>query len=209
MTGADTLGISEITDPTSPHNGKVPIPPIMDTQLDQVVIQNILTPLRKRVVEKFEKLITPVKREAWWEVYLSAFVILNHIERLARHSAIHARTHTLPVRFPSVIYSIPPPIPTRHGPRPLTTSYPQTEQILQHTLPRSRLPHSQVDPRPLPLCLQRRRATAPRLVVAEGGGHGQVGCAPGALHAGDAGYRRAERYVVVLPFGLFPLASSV
>lgn len=116
MTGADTLGISKITNPTSPHNGKIPIPPIMDTQLDQVVIQNILTPLRKRVVDKFEKLITPVKREAWWEVYLSAFVILNHIERLARHSANHARTHTLPVSPLSLVYSIACPIILPHPP---------------------------------------------------------------------------------------------
>jgi hypothetical protein len=75
----------------------MPIPPIMDTQLDQIVIQRILTPLRAKILKKFEQLITPAKREAWFEVYLSAFVLLNHIERLARHSAFHARMHVMPV----------------------------------------------------------------------------------------------------------------
>jgi hypothetical protein len=97
MCGPDTLGVSPVTDPTSPQKGRIPIPPIMDTHLDQIVIKSILTPLRERVVGKFERLITPAKRESWWDVYLSAFILLNHIERLARHSVDHARTHTMPV----------------------------------------------------------------------------------------------------------------
>ncbi|KAL1840237.1 hypothetical protein VTJ49DRAFT_668 [Mycothermus thermophilus] len=99
MCGADTLGVSAVRDPTSPHHGKIPIPPTMDTQLDQVVIQFILKPLRQAVVEKFEQLITPAKPETWWEVYLSSFILLNHIERLARHSVAHARTHTMKTKY--------------------------------------------------------------------------------------------------------------
>ncbi|KAK4251374.1 hypothetical protein C7999DRAFT_10852, partial [Corynascus novoguineensis] len=102
MCGSDTLGVSPITDPTSPHKGRIPIPPIMDTQLDQVVIRSVLVPLREKVIRKFESLITPVKREAWWEVYLSSFIILNHIERLARHSVVHARTHTMRSKYSSI-----------------------------------------------------------------------------------------------------------
>ncbi|KAK4033830.1 hypothetical protein C8A01DRAFT_19292 [Parachaetomium inaequale] len=102
MCGPDTLGVDLVTDPTSPQRGRVPIPPMMDTQLDQIVIQFILTPLRERVVEKFEQLITPAKRDAWWEVYLSAFILLNHIERLARHSVSHARTHTMPGKYSNI-----------------------------------------------------------------------------------------------------------
>jgi hypothetical protein len=97
MCGTDTLGVSLINDANSPHHGKIPIPPIMDTQLDQIVIQHILNPLRERVVQKFEQLITPAKPEVWFEVYLSAFILLNHIERLAKHSASHAKRHTMPV----------------------------------------------------------------------------------------------------------------
>jgi hypothetical protein len=97
MCGEDTLGVERVKDKGSPHFGKIPIPPIMDTQLDQVVIQRILKPLRQSVVDKFEHMITPAKPEAWWEVYLASFVLLNHIERLARHSVDHARTHTMRV----------------------------------------------------------------------------------------------------------------
>ena len=102
MCGDDTLGVSQINDPSSPHNGKTPIPPIIDTQLDQIIIQNILTPLRENVITKFEKLITPAKPEAWWDLYLSAFILLNHIERLARHSVFQARRHTMPGKFSNI-----------------------------------------------------------------------------------------------------------
>ncbi|KAG7287574.1 hypothetical protein NEMBOFW57_007086 [Staphylotrichum longicolle] len=102
MCGDDTLGVSRIQDTSSPHHGKVPIPPIMDTQLDQIVIQHMLNPLRAVVVEKFEQLITPAKPEAWWEVYLSAFILLSHIEHLAKHSADHARTHTMPGKYSNI-----------------------------------------------------------------------------------------------------------
>ncbi len=102
MCGDDTLNVSEITDPSSPHNGKTPIPPIMDTQLDQIIIQNILTPLRSRVIQKFTALITPAKPSSWWDIYLSAFILLSHIERLARHSVFQARRHTMPGRFANV-----------------------------------------------------------------------------------------------------------
>ncbi|KAK4171558.1 hypothetical protein QBC36DRAFT_339723 [Triangularia setosa] len=95
----DTLGLSTVQDPENPHRGKIPIPPIMDTLLDQIVIKTFLQPLRERVIKKFERLISPARPEVWFEVYLTAFVILNHIERLARHSASHARLHSMPTKY--------------------------------------------------------------------------------------------------------------
>lgn len=97
MCGPETLGVSPIEDPTSPHAGRIPIPPIMDTQLDQIWIREVLNPLRHQIIQKFMALVYPFKREAWWEVYLSTFILLNHIEQLAQHSIDHARTHTMRV----------------------------------------------------------------------------------------------------------------
>ncbi|KAK4671865.1 hypothetical protein QC764_609410 [Podospora pseudoanserina] len=95
----DTLGMSPVQNPENPHKGKIPIPPIMDTLLDQIVIRHFLQPLRERVIKKFEQLISPARPEVWFEVYLSAFIILNHIERLAKHSAFHARLHSMPTKY--------------------------------------------------------------------------------------------------------------
>ncbi|KAK3985492.1 hypothetical protein QBC44DRAFT_335102 [Cladorrhinum sp. PSN332] len=103
MCGEDTLGVDRIRNPENPNwHNKVPIPPIMDTQLDQIVIKNILKPLRQQVIDKFQKLVTPAKPEAWFEIYLAAFVMLNHIERLAKHSVSHARMHSMPTKYSNI-----------------------------------------------------------------------------------------------------------
>jgi hypothetical protein len=97
MCGPETLEVKQITDLANPRRGKIPIPPIMDTQLDQIVIRQVLHPLRKRLLDLFESKISPPKPEDWFDIYLTAFVVLSHIERLARHSTQHATLHSMPV----------------------------------------------------------------------------------------------------------------
>ena len=102
--GEDTLGVERISDQTNPRNGKIPIPPMMDTQLDQVVIAEVLEPLKKKLLERFEAKIALNLPEDWFEIYLSSFIILNHVERLAKHSAFHARLHAMPVSWQPLYY---------------------------------------------------------------------------------------------------------
>jgi hypothetical protein len=97
MCGPDTLGVSRITDETNPRKGKIPIPPMMDTQLDQIVIKEVLYPLKKKFLDRFEAKISPMRTEDWFDIYLTSFIVLNHIERLAHHSAYHAKLHSMPV----------------------------------------------------------------------------------------------------------------
>jgi hypothetical protein len=96
MCGPDTLGVSPVTDPTNPRKGKIPIPPVMDTQLDQIIIKEVLYPLKNKFLDQFEARISPTRPEDWFDIYLTSFVVLSHIERLANHSAYHARLHSMP-----------------------------------------------------------------------------------------------------------------
>ncbi|KAM7182950.1 hypothetical protein V8F20_012786 [Naviculisporaceae sp. PSN 640] len=100
--GEETLGIERVTDERNPHFGKIPIPPTMDTQLDQVVIKHVLVPLRDRLIEKFNKVIKPPTPEAWFDTYLASFMLLNHIEHLARHSVEHAKLHAVPGKYSNI-----------------------------------------------------------------------------------------------------------
>ncbi|KAK0627475.1 hypothetical protein B0T14DRAFT_136514 [Immersiella caudata] len=104
MCGPDTLGVSEITDPTDPRRGKIPIPPMMDTQLDQIVIKEVLYPLKQKFLDQFEARISPMRTEDWFDIYLTSFVVLDHIERLACHSAHHANLHAMPSKFSNVSF---------------------------------------------------------------------------------------------------------
>jgi hypothetical protein len=91
------LGIEIVNDERSPWNRMIPITPVMDTQLDQIVIQRILNPLRNQIVERLEDLIHQHKPETWFETYLTTFILLSSIERCFAHSQRFAQRYGLSV----------------------------------------------------------------------------------------------------------------
>lgn len=118
------LGVSRVNLPGTKFHDKIPIPPMMDTQLDQVIIQFVLNHLRGKLIRLFEDNITPAKPETWFETFLASFILLTHVERLAAHSVRHAETHTMPVsdRF-------------REPPSENDDADAQADQILQQKVP--------------------------------------------------------------------------
>ncbi|KAK3940279.1 hypothetical protein QBC46DRAFT_127697 [Diplogelasinospora grovesii] len=100
--GDDTLGTSRVTDRESPWFGKTPIPPNIDTQLDQIVIRGILVPLRTMLLTELEEKFNNAKPEAWFEIYLASFILLNHTSQLAKHSMRHAELHCMKSRFSNI-----------------------------------------------------------------------------------------------------------
>jgi hypothetical protein len=83
--GEETLGMTIIDDPRSPFCGNIPIPPVMDTQLDQVVIQDILGPLRQQVLKLLNERISKKSRKDWFEIYATIFILLNNVEIATAH----------------------------------------------------------------------------------------------------------------------------
>ncbi|KAG4277151.1 hypothetical protein FPRO04_07449 [Fusarium proliferatum] len=79
--GEHTLGQIPVQDLECPRSGTIPIPPIMDTQMDHLVIKNIMTPLRQRILAGLQTKIMEKKRENWYEIYLTTFVLLSNMER--------------------------------------------------------------------------------------------------------------------------------
>ena len=94
MCGDDTLGLEPIDPvqyPGCPYADAIPVPPIMGAQLDQVVIQGILGPLRSKILDEFQALVQNAKPESWFELYLTAFVLLNSVEMTSAHSGRWAK----------------------------------------------------------------------------------------------------------------------
>jgi hypothetical protein len=81
ITGEETLGIDVVTDLEAPTFGIRPITPIMDTQLDQIVIQYILEPLRTMILEELEEKVKTHKSEDFIETFLTIFILVCSIER--------------------------------------------------------------------------------------------------------------------------------
>ncbi|KAF1986481.1 hypothetical protein K402DRAFT_393542 [Aulographum hederae CBS 113979] len=102
IAGPKTLGESVITDPQSPWVGKVPVTPMMDTQLDQIVIQKYLVPTRKKMLEELQRLVNEKKKEDFWEVFLTMAVLLTNGERLLLGSRRNAVRYGAKGRYNSL-----------------------------------------------------------------------------------------------------------
>ncbi|KAI4944791.1 hypothetical protein J4E91_008478 [Alternaria rosae] len=97
--GEDTLGLSKVEDPSSPWHKFVPITPMMDVQLDQIVIQDILGPLRQRLLLSLEDLIKQHVPTDWFDCYLTMYLLLNHIEWSCTHGNKFSKRYGLGRRY--------------------------------------------------------------------------------------------------------------
>ncbi len=100
--GSETLGLKTINEPTNRWHGIIPVPPIMDTQLDQIVIQNLLVPLSKVLLRQFEYTVQNHNRpNTWFEIYLTSFILMTTTESAAIHSKNFSKRYGIPVSLRS------------------------------------------------------------------------------------------------------------
>jgi hypothetical protein len=100
--GSETLGIQVINDPQSPLTGKVPVTPVMDGQLDQVITKAHLLPLREKLLASLQQTIYAGRKEDWFAIFLSTFIYLAHIECLLQHSRRNAKRYGIKRRYNSI-----------------------------------------------------------------------------------------------------------
>jgi hypothetical protein len=81
------------TDRSYPLCGKVPLPPVMIQQLDMVLTIGFLQPLRKKVLENFQKIVLNNKPKSWMTIYLITFMSLYSCARLTAENYHNARIH--------------------------------------------------------------------------------------------------------------------
>lgn len=97
--GEDKLGLEVSMDLANPWNGIIPVTPMMDTQLDQIVIQDVLMPLRSGLLQELQKKIHGRRREDWFEIFLTVFILLSNTEFILAHSRRFARRYGMGVCF--------------------------------------------------------------------------------------------------------------
>jgi len=99
---ADILGNVLTSDLESPWQGNVPVTPVMDTQLDQLVIQLFLVPLRLDLLRNLQTKMYSGHKEDWFEIFLVVFVLCTNTEWLLRHSRKNARRYGCRQRYNSM-----------------------------------------------------------------------------------------------------------
>ena len=77
--GTETLGLEAITDPASPIYMGIPIPPVLDHQCDTIIIE-WMKDLGSQLITLLWRKVSRRKRQDWFEVFLTGFVLINSIE---------------------------------------------------------------------------------------------------------------------------------
>lgn len=98
IVGDDTLDMApETVDRSYPLFGKVPLPPVMIQQLDMILTLGLLQPLRKKVLEDFQKIVLANKPRSWLTIYLCTCMFLHSCAVLSAENYANARKHGLRV----------------------------------------------------------------------------------------------------------------
>ncbi|KAH7377963.1 hypothetical protein BKA64DRAFT_246767 [Cadophora sp. MPI-SDFR-AT-0126] len=93
--GEQTLGLLPRDEPDNPWNGIIPVTPIMDTELDDIVIRGQLLPLRQMFLTELKQKIDERKRENWLEIYLSMFIMMCNVEWILKDVVEYTTRHSM------------------------------------------------------------------------------------------------------------------
>ncbi|KAF5013893.1 hypothetical protein FDECE_142 [Fusarium decemcellulare] len=88
----DKLGAKPIDDPSSPYNGTVPIPPVLEAQLQCIYFTQFLRPLSKNVLRALMTLLESKQRKYWYTIYLVLFMMLHSCSMTTRRNKEFAIT---------------------------------------------------------------------------------------------------------------------
>jgi hypothetical protein len=115
IVGDDKLDMEpETVDRSYPLFGKVALPPVMIQQLDMILTLGILQPLRKKVLDDFQKVVLSNKPSSWLTVYLITFMSLHSCASVSSENFQNARKHGLRVRSPHTQIRVKPSLIIPH-----------------------------------------------------------------------------------------------
>lgn len=98
--GDDSLNLQPDLETGSPYFNRIPVTPVIDYQLDSIVINLILKPLKARILQTLQEKILKTKPDMdWLEIKITTFILLTSLEWSIRHDNRFARRYALPTRF--------------------------------------------------------------------------------------------------------------
>ncbi|KAF1815431.1 hypothetical protein P152DRAFT_495611 [Eremomyces bilateralis CBS 781.70] len=93
------LGLEPHQDPSYPHPGKVPTPPVVNAQFDVIFTEALLKPYKKKVLEELQNIIKDNRPETFITFYLCTFILLHNFSLLIADRYRHARKHGVQSRY--------------------------------------------------------------------------------------------------------------
>jgi hypothetical protein len=97
--GHETLGMKLDHLPASPFSQHIPVTPIMNFQIDNIVIHDHLTIMLGKIRKAMKKRILPIKKKDWFEIHLATIILLYHVDLTMKHDIDFARLRNMSKRF--------------------------------------------------------------------------------------------------------------
>jgi len=86
--------------PACPYHERVPVPPIVDLQIDLIVINDILQPELKKILKMLKIMLEGSDPWTnWFEIYLAYFVLLHNVELTMAHDAWFVKRNSLKRKY--------------------------------------------------------------------------------------------------------------
>ncbi len=82
MEGPDTLGVALINNEKFDLHGHAPVPSVLDFQIDTMAIMYMNRQLKILINQLKRRLYGKDNKKAWYEVFLSIFVLLSTLEKV-------------------------------------------------------------------------------------------------------------------------------
>ncbi|KAI9696522.1 MAG: hypothetical protein M1820_008150 [Bogoriella megaspora] len=89
--GEETLGIPRVDDELSPWFKHLPKPAVMCSQCEIISYTTLLRPYRKQLLSHLQSVIQANKREYWYTIYLTLFLLLHSCAMITRRDEELAR----------------------------------------------------------------------------------------------------------------------
>ena len=91
--------MSRNVNPNCPYHDKIPLPPIVDLQIDLIVINAFLQPKLKKILNIMKAMLESKDPwNSWFEIYLAYFILLHNVELAMAHDAWFVKRNNLKVR---------------------------------------------------------------------------------------------------------------
>lgn len=90
--------MSRDPNPNCPFHDRIPVPPIVDLQIDLIVINELLQPELKKLLKGLKTMLESSDPwNNWLEIYLSYFILLHNVELTMAHDAWFVKRNNLKV----------------------------------------------------------------------------------------------------------------
>jgi hypothetical protein len=89
----------QMFDKASSNFGKIPVPPVMNVQLDLMMSSIVIHPLHQAILAQLQNLIHANKTSSWFTIYLCSFILLHSCSIFTAFENGYAKKHGAKSRY--------------------------------------------------------------------------------------------------------------